>query len=251
MLKIFSVAHVGSSVDSGHTKFCVHHTTMHHVTSCKATYRRKVYACLAVTCHLHFWQNDRDLLRATAVTRGWNGYHSKKQWFWGWCLKATRIWFPWLLTASHQAKPHGTEHERTMRLPSKKLPFCVGCRGQRAASKGKVSLIVDHQQPDGKISPSLPASPIGETGSTARRKNLKHDRKCQQYIIIPMSFSFDDLLLAFHCGWRHVFVTASPLTEKQCRNATDLTFDKCTRPCGLRPISRQSEKQCRRITTHI
>ena len=29
---------------------------------------RKVYACLAVTCHLHFWQNDRDLLRATAVT---------------------------------------------------------------------------------------------------------------------------------------------------------------------------------------
>ena len=31
---------------------------------------RKVYACLAVTCHLHFWQNGRDLLRATAVTRG-------------------------------------------------------------------------------------------------------------------------------------------------------------------------------------
>ena len=30
---------------------------------------RKVYACLAVTCHLSFWQNDRDLLRATAVTR--------------------------------------------------------------------------------------------------------------------------------------------------------------------------------------
>ena len=26
-------------------------------------------ACLAVTCHLHFWQNDRGLLRATAVTR--------------------------------------------------------------------------------------------------------------------------------------------------------------------------------------
>jgi len=25
---------------------------------------------LAVTCHLHFSQNDRDLLRATAVTRG-------------------------------------------------------------------------------------------------------------------------------------------------------------------------------------
>ena len=39
----------------------------------------KVYACLAVTCHLHFWQNDRDLLRATAVTRGWNRYQNKSQ----------------------------------------------------------------------------------------------------------------------------------------------------------------------------
>ena len=40
---------------------------------------RKVYACLAVTCHLRFWQNDRVLLRATAVTRGWNGYRNKSQ----------------------------------------------------------------------------------------------------------------------------------------------------------------------------
>ena len=40
---------------------------------------RKVYACLAVTCHLHFWQNDRDLLRTTVVTRGWNGYRNKSQ----------------------------------------------------------------------------------------------------------------------------------------------------------------------------
>ena len=29
--------------------------------------------------HLHFWQNDRDLLRATAVTRGWNGYRYASQ----------------------------------------------------------------------------------------------------------------------------------------------------------------------------
>ena len=37
----------------------------------------RVYVCLAVTCHLHFWQNDRDLLCATAVTWGWNGYRNK------------------------------------------------------------------------------------------------------------------------------------------------------------------------------
>ena len=41
--------------------------------------KRKVYACLAVTCHLHFWQNDRDLLRTTAVTRGWHEYRNKSQ----------------------------------------------------------------------------------------------------------------------------------------------------------------------------
>ena len=43
------------------------------------SHMRKVYACLAVTCHLHVWQNDRDLLRVTAVTRGWNGYRNKSQ----------------------------------------------------------------------------------------------------------------------------------------------------------------------------
>ena len=39
----------------------------------------KVYACLAVTCQLHFWQNDWDLLHATEVTWGWNGYRNKSQ----------------------------------------------------------------------------------------------------------------------------------------------------------------------------
>ena len=28
---------------------------------------------IAVTCPLYFWQNARDLVHATAVTRGWNG----------------------------------------------------------------------------------------------------------------------------------------------------------------------------------
>ena len=40
---------------------------------------RNVHACLAVICHLHFWQNDRDLLHAAAVTQGWNGYQNKSQ----------------------------------------------------------------------------------------------------------------------------------------------------------------------------
>ena len=40
---------------------------------------RRVHVRLAVTCHLYLWQNDRELLRATAVTRGWNGYGNKSQ----------------------------------------------------------------------------------------------------------------------------------------------------------------------------
>ena len=43
------------------------------------SHMRKVYACFAVTCHLHFWQNDRDFLCATVVTRVWNGYQNKSQ----------------------------------------------------------------------------------------------------------------------------------------------------------------------------
>ena len=51
------------------------HTPCHFMQS----HIRKLYVYLAVTCHLHVWQNDRDLLRATAVTRGWNGYQNKSQ----------------------------------------------------------------------------------------------------------------------------------------------------------------------------
>ena len=39
----------------------------------------RVHACLAVTCHLHFWHNDRGLVRTTAVTRGWDGYRNMSQ----------------------------------------------------------------------------------------------------------------------------------------------------------------------------
>ena len=42
-----------------------------HVTSCKLSHIHRVprHASLAVTCHLRFWQNDRDLLCAGRVLR--------------------------------------------------------------------------------------------------------------------------------------------------------------------------------------
>ena len=48
-------------------------------------FREATYAgctcVLPVICHLHFWQNDRDLSRATAVARGSteHGYRNKSQ----------------------------------------------------------------------------------------------------------------------------------------------------------------------------
>ena len=51
---------------------------------------RKVHACLAVTCHHHFWQNDRDLLHAIAVT----GVERRPKWVstesWPWRRKFSR-----------------------------------------------------------------------------------------------------------------------------------------------------------------
>ena len=36
-----------------------------------------MYAHLGVTCHPHFWQNDKGLICATAVTRGWKRHQIK------------------------------------------------------------------------------------------------------------------------------------------------------------------------------
>ena len=53
--------------------------TIQPCTSLQRHFMQRVHVCSAVTYHLHFWQNNRDLLRATAVTRGWNGYRNKSQ----------------------------------------------------------------------------------------------------------------------------------------------------------------------------
>ena len=53
--------------------FCAHHTTMYTIQPCASlhchfipNHIHKVHVCLGVTCHLHFWPNDQNLLCATA-----------------------------------------------------------------------------------------------------------------------------------------------------------------------------------------
>ena len=45
-------------------------TISHHFMQ---SHRCRVHVCLAVCCHLHFWQNDQDLLYATAMGGGGEG----------------------------------------------------------------------------------------------------------------------------------------------------------------------------------
>ena len=70
---------------------CTPHTSLqcHFIQS----HIGRVHVCLAVTWHLHFWQNDWDLVHATVVTQwlvswcfehskvtqGWNGYRNRCQ----------------------------------------------------------------------------------------------------------------------------------------------------------------------------
>ena len=53
------------------------HAPVYSVTSCETTFVGCI-CVIAATCHLHLWQNERDLLRATAVTLGWNGYRVRR-----------------------------------------------------------------------------------------------------------------------------------------------------------------------------
>ena len=55
------------------------HVPVYSTILFKATWIHWVHVCSAVTCHLHFGQNDQDLLPTTVVTQGWNGYWSKSQ----------------------------------------------------------------------------------------------------------------------------------------------------------------------------
>ena len=61
---------------------CIHHR-LPPCTSLQCHFMQshilRVHVCSAVTCHLHFWQNDREYFHSTAVTQGWKGYRNKSQ----------------------------------------------------------------------------------------------------------------------------------------------------------------------------
>ena len=91
---------------------------------------RKVYACLTVTCHLHFWQNDRGRLRATAVTRGWNGYRNRSQ-HRKLTLEKKRKKKNFSRHASRDSNPRPFDHESgALTTELSPLPYSAGQRWQ-------------------------------------------------------------------------------------------------------------------------
>ena len=56
------------------------HAQVYSVSLFDATLR--LHVCLAITGHMNFCQNDRDLLHATSVRRGWNRYRNKSTESW-------------------------------------------------------------------------------------------------------------------------------------------------------------------------
>ena len=87
------------------------------------SHTRKVHACLAVTCHLHFRQNDQYLLRATAVTRGCNGYRTKES-----AQKVDPGEAKFSRRSCRDSNPRPFNHESgTLTAELSPLPGCSGC----------------------------------------------------------------------------------------------------------------------------
>ena len=73
----YYVPREGSLQNPTHTFYFSKYSLWHQHCVPRKGSPRRVYAYLAVTCYLHFCQNDRDLLHATVVTQRWNGYQNK------------------------------------------------------------------------------------------------------------------------------------------------------------------------------
>ena len=89
--------------------------------------------CMHVTCHLHFWKNDRDLLHATAVTHWCNGHRTRV---------STQSW-PWRRKSScrscRDSNSQPFDHESgTLTSKLSWLPIIIIIHIPRAAAQTKL-----------------------------------------------------------------------------------------------------------------
>ena len=100
------------------------------IQPCTMSLHAKPHAHLAVTCHLHFQQNDQGLLHATVVTPGWNEYQIRV---------ITQSW-PWRRKLSHHScrdsNPQPFYHEPNALTTELSPPYNHHDRVRRAKELG-------------------------------------------------------------------------------------------------------------------
>ena len=113
------------------------HAPAYTVTSFVATCVGCTRMYLAVTCHLHSWQNDQDRLPATAVTRGWNGYRNNSQ-----HRKLTKILSPFLPGLEPSTFRSLVRRSIPLSYPRSLLYVCSACMVPTLAIMSRVTYFI-------------------------------------------------------------------------------------------------------------
>ena len=156
---------------------------------------RKVYACLVVTCHRHFWQHGRGLLRATAVTRGWNGYRNKSQHR---KLTLEKKILPPLLPGLEPA----TFRSRVRRSNHWAIPAF-----RLESSQARIHFLVRHVYRCCRLSyVILTGSQNGEEEKKKRKKAAQLRLRLQHLLRIKLFFLCWSFCLEFAASWNQTYI---------------------------------------------
>ena len=171
---------------------------------------RRVHACLGVICRLHFWQNDRNILRATAVIRGWTYTETRVSTAesWPWTRKFSR-------RSCRDSNPKPFDHKSgtlPLSYPSQLIPLCLhGWLLQRSQRQNTV--VVIHQEHSNDFVPTLCYLKCDDF--TADERELS---KCNCIIGTPRRKSV--------CS-STVMLFAFKNTLQNCQNQVDTRWPNC------------------------
>ena len=123
-----------------------------------------MYACLGVTYHSHFWQNDRGLLRALAVTREWNGHRTNSQHT---KLTLEKKILPKLLPVFELA----TFRSRVRRSNEQAIP-APWCRPKQTVNKNRHTCTYERSLSNSKLSTNVFAESLGTPIKCRESRNI-------------------------------------------------------------------------------
>ena len=190
---------------------------------------------LGVTCHLHFWQNDQGILRATVVTWGWNGHWigvSTQSWLWRRKISCRSCW---------SSNSHPLDHEsRALPTSYPRYPSTVWCKSYAVlASHAQLKIRRKKKEYDNTSISDLFLNSLDTMGkpSVSKKKKKKN----------PLSLLYIDCSMCVsHFINRYTTLYNQPFTSSQQSCYTCLTefeccySSVCCQLCLLAPSSGQS-----------